>query len=59
MKRTEVIDTLREMPDEFSAEELIERILILQKIDIGLDQVEKDKVFSETEAAQKLEKWLK
>jgi len=59
MKKTEVIDTLKEMPDEFSADELIERILLLQKIDSGLQQVANGKILSEEQAEQKLEKWLK
>ncbi|PWS29846.1 hypothetical protein [Pedobacter paludis] len=59
MKKTEIINTLKEMPDEFSADELIERILLLQKIDAGLNQVKEGKVYSEDEAEQKLDKWLK
>ena len=59
MKKTEIINTLKEMPDEFSADELIERILLLQKIDAGLNQVKEGKVYSEEEAAQKLDRWLK
>lgn len=59
MRRAEVIHTIQEMPDEFSAEELIERILLLQKIEEGLDQVKEDNVLSEEEAAKRLEKWLK
>ncbi len=59
MKKTEIIDTLKEMPDEFSADELIERILLLQKIDTGLNQVEIGKIYSEEEAEKKLDKWLK
>lgn len=59
MKKTEIIDTLKEMPDEFSADELIERILLLQKIDAGLNQVGSGKIYSEEEAEKKLEKWLK
>lgn len=59
MKKTEIINTLRQMPDEFSADELIERIVLLQKIDAGLVQIETGKVYSEEEAEIKLEKWLK
>ncbi|MCZ4221703.1 hypothetical protein [Pedobacter rhodius] len=59
MKKTEIINTLKEMPDEFSADELIERILLLQKIDAGLNQVKEGKVYSEEEAEQKLDRWLK
>lgn len=59
MKKIEVIDTLKEMPDEFSADELIERILLLQKIDVGLNQVKAGKIYSEEQAEKKLERWLK
>lgn len=59
MKKTEIINTLKEMPDEFSADELIERILLLQKIDAGLSQVKEGKFYSEEEAEQKLDRWLK
>lgn len=59
MKKTEIIETLKDMPDEFSADDLIERIVLLQKIDAGLSQVKEDKVYSEKEAEQKLDKWLK
>lgn len=59
MKKTEIINTLKEMPDEFSADELIERILLLQKIDAGLNQVKEGKIYSEEEVEQKLDKWLK
>ncbi|QXU40376.1 MULTISPECIES: hypothetical protein [Pedobacter] len=48
MKKIEVIDMLKEMPDEFSADELIERILLLQEDDSGLQKI------SEEQAAQKL-----
>jgi len=48
MKKIEVIDMLKDMSDEFSADELIERILLLQEDDSGLQQV------SEEQAAQKL-----
>jgi len=59
MKKIEVIDTLKDMPDEFSADELIERILFLQKIDVGLNQVKTGKIYSEEQAEKKLERWLK
>ena len=44
------------MPDEFSADDLIEHIVLLQKIDTGLLQVNEEKVYSDKEAEQKLDK---
>lgn len=48
MKKIEVIDMLKDMSDEFSADVLIERILLLQDDDSGLQQV------SEEQSTQKL-----
>lgn len=59
MKKTEVLDTLREMPDEFSADEFMERIMLLQKIDSAMRKVTEGKVYTEEQAEQKLDKWLK
>lgn len=59
MKKTEVLDTLCEMPDEFSADEFMERIMLLQKIDLAMQQVADGKVYTEEQAEQKLDKWLK
>ena len=42
------------MPDEFSADELIDRILLMQKIGAGLAQVQEGKVYSEKEAEKKI-----
>lgn len=59
MRRSEIINVMQEMPDEFSAEELIERILVLQKIDEGLEQIENGDTYSEEAAVKRLDKWLK
>lgn len=54
MKKSDFIYILKDMPDEFSAEELIEKILLVQKKEIGLNQVKLGKVYSETETAKKV-----
>lgn len=59
MKKAAIIETLKNMPDEFMADELIERIVLLQKIDAGLLQIKEGKVLTEEEAEEKLFKWLK
>ncbi len=59
MKKSLLIKNLEEMPEEFSADELIERILILQKIEEGQEQIKQGKTFTNEEVKSKLEKWLK
>ena len=59
MKKSAILDTLKDMPDEFSADELMERIVLLQKIDAGLLQLKDGKSYSQEDAEKKLIKWLK
>jgi predicted transcriptional regulator len=47
------------MPDEFSLEEIIERLIILEKIEKGLAQAKAGQVLSSEEVKKRLEKWLK
>jgi hypothetical protein len=46
------------LPDSFSIEDLFERIILLQKIEIGLEQSKSGQVLSTSEARKKLKKWL-
>jgi len=47
------------LPDNFSIEDLFEEIIILDKIEKGLKDVEEGRIYTTTEAKKKLEKWLK
>lgn len=59
MKKSQVLETLQAMPDEFPVDELIEKLMILQKIEESQKQVQAGQVYAEEEAKKKLEKWLK
>ncbi|WKN45122.1 hypothetical protein [Tunicatimonas pelagia] len=59
MKKTQLLETIQDMPDEFSVDELMERLLILQKIEEGQQQIQAGQFYTEEEAKKKLEKWLK
>lgn len=58
LTKEKLIQTIRELPDTFSAEDLFERIILLQKIEIGIEQSESGQVYSTQEAREKLKKWL-
>ncbi len=59
MKKSQVLKTLQAMPDEFPVDELIEKLIVLQKIGEGQKQVQAGRVYTEEEAKKKLEKWSK
>ena len=58
MRKTNVIDSISMLPDEFSIEEIIERLIIIEKIDKGRQQVSEGKINNEEQTEQKLDKWL-
>ena len=59
MKKTQLLETIQDMPEEFSVDELMEKLLILQKIEEGQEQIKSGQFYTEEEAKQKLGKWLK
>jgi predicted transcriptional regulator len=58
-KKSQLLETLQAMPDEFPVDELIEKLIVLQNIEEGQKQVRAGQVYTEEEAKKKLEKWLK
>jgi predicted transcriptional regulator len=44
MKRDKAIDTLKELPQEFELEELMERLVFIEKVEKGLEQAKEGKV---------------
>ncbi len=59
MKKTQLIENIQDMPEEFSVDELMERLIVLQKIEEGQQQIQDGKFYNEEEAKKKLKKWLK
>lgn len=57
--KEKVLKTIQSLPDEFSLDELVERLILLEKIDAGLKQVEEGKTVSQEEAREKMKKWQK
>lgn len=58
MKKTIVIESINKLPDEFSIDEIIERLIIIEKIEKGRQDVKDEKINTEEQAKAKLSKWL-
>jgi len=56
--KEQVSETIARMPDEFELDDIIDKLIFLDKIEQGLKDSEEGRVYSEEEAAKKLEKWL-
>jgi predicted transcriptional regulator len=59
MKKAAVINLLNELPREFSFDELLDRLIVIEKIDAGLKEAKAGKTISHDEVKKSLAKWLK
>lgn len=58
MRKSTVLESISKLPDEVSIDEIIERLIIVEKIEKGRQQIKDGKVNSEDQAQAKLNKWL-
>ena len=54
LTKEKVIQTINDLPDTFSLDDLLDRIFLLQKIEIGLEQSLSGKTLSTEQAKGKL-----
>lgn len=59
LTKSQILETIRSLPEKFSVDELIDRIVLIHKIEIGLEQSANGKTHSTSTAKKKLKKWLK
>ena len=59
LTKLKVIQTVKTLPDIFSIEEVIDRLVLLQKIEIGMEQSNNGQSISTSKAKTRLKKWLK
>ena len=57
MKRDKAIETEKEFPQEFELEELMERLVFIEKIEKGLEQAEQGNVTSHEKVKERRRKW--
>ena len=58
LTKTQIFDTVETLSDHVSLDDLIDRFIFIEKVNIGLEQSEKGMVSSEEEVRKKLSKWL-
>jgi predicted transcriptional regulator len=60
LTKEKIKETLDTLPDEnLALEEVIERLILLDKVEKGLRDIEEGNVHSTEEIRKKLDKWLK
>ena len=58
LTKEKLIKTIQELPDKFTLDDLLDEIVLLQKIEIGLEQSEAKQTKTTTKAKVRLKKWL-
>lgn len=57
LTREKVLQSLQNLPDQFSFDELIDRLFLLHKIETGQEQSKKGQFITDEELDKRLEKW--
>ncbi len=59
LTKEQLIQTINDLPEKFSLDDLLDRIVLLQKMEIGLKQSNAGQTLTTDQAKEKLKKWLK
>ncbi|MFA5816574.1 MAG: hypothetical protein WC865_13245 [Bacteroidales bacterium] len=59
LTKANVIKTITGLPDHFSIDDLVDKMILLDKIEKGIQQADKGKVISDKELDRKIDEWLK
>ncbi len=59
MIKEKVIEVTKELPKEFNVEELIEKLIFIDKIEKGLIQLSENKTLSHEAVKSKVHEWQK
>lgn len=59
LTKEKLAETLNRLPTEFTIDELVERLILIEKIEIGLAEVEAGDVISQDEVLQLIQDWSK
>lgn len=57
MNRDKAIETIKELPNEFDLDDLIERLVFVEKVENGLKQLDEGKTIPHDEVKKITKKW--
>lgn len=59
MRKDKVLETINELPSEFELEDLIERLIFIEKVEKGLKQLDNGESRTHEEVKQLVKTWQK
>lgn len=57
MKKEKALDAVNDLPQEFELEELIEKLILVEKVESGLKQLDEGKVITHNDLKETAGKW--
>jgi hypothetical protein len=57
--KTQLIESLDRLPEKFTLDELMDRIVLIDKIERGDEQSKRNETFTEEELDQEMAQWFK
>ena len=58
LTKEKVKKTIDGLPDSFTVDQVVEELVVLDKIEKGLKEVEEGKIYSTQQVKDQLKKWL-
>ena len=59
LNRAHIFNTVENLPDQFSIDQFIDKLIFIDKVETGLNQSLSGNVNNKEQTKQKLSKWLK
>mgnify|MGYP000385879489 CR=1 FL=1 len=59
MQKSTIIHTLNELPNKFNLDEFLERLIVIEKIDQGMEEAKAGKTISHDKVKKIVAKWHK
>ncbi len=57
MQKSTIQEALKSLPNDFNLDELIEKLLVLDKIEQGLEEIEKGDLLNHSEVKKLISEW--
>ncbi len=57
--KTFLFNTVEQLPEKFSLDQLIDKLIVIEKVEKGLEQSKRGEINTKEQAKKKLAKWLK
>ena len=59
LTKDKVKKAVDQLPEEFTVDQIVEQLVVLNKIEEGLKDIEEGRVYSTDQVKQELKRWLK